>query len=101
MIKANNIIMKEQIWISLVTSKIETELLESEADARLHTERIIAPSLQMNSTREMMKCGHPGNFPLCEHIEGVQDCTSECPRSQVGPYPHHKRPECLVQVKGE
>ena len=25
-----------------------------------------------------MKCGHPGNFPLCEHTQGVQDSTSEC-----------------------
>ena len=42
------------------------------------------------STREMsrMEWGHPGNFlsvsfPLCEPVQGVQDCTSECPRSQV------------------
>ena len=89
MIKAKNIVLKERIWISREISKIMKQPLES--DAQLHKERIIAvqeePCLHVNLTSEMsqMKCGHSGNFPLCEPIQGVQDCTSEC----------------LVQVKGE
>ena len=55
MIKAKNIIMKERIWINRVISKIETQPLESDTDARLHEERIIAvqeePSLHVNSER--------------------------------------------------
>ena len=42
MIKAKNIIMKERIWINRVISKIESQSLESDTDARLHKERIIA-----------------------------------------------------------
>ena len=55
MIKAKNITMKERIWINRVISKIETQPLESDTDARLHEERIIAvqeePSLHVNSER--------------------------------------------------
>jgi len=45
-----------------------------------HVKRIIAvqeePSLHVNSTREIsrVKCGRTGNVPLCEPIQGVQDC---------------------------
>ena len=34
--------MKERIWINRVISKIETQSLETDTDARLHKERIIA-----------------------------------------------------------
>ena len=37
-IKANNKIVKERIWISPVTSKIETQPLDTDIDAQLHKE---------------------------------------------------------------
>ena len=42
MIKAKNIIVKERIWTGSVTSKIETQPLDTNTDAQLHDERIIA-----------------------------------------------------------
>ena len=41
MIKTKNIIMKERIWNGSVTSKIETQPLDTDTDAQLHDERII------------------------------------------------------------
>ena len=40
-IKANNKIVKERIWIGLVTSKIGTRPLGADADAQLHGGRFI------------------------------------------------------------
>ena len=55
----------------------------------LHDERIITvreePSLHVNPTSEMSWCGP---------IQGVQDCTCECPRSQAGTTAAIYRREC-------
>ena len=53
MIKARNIIVKERIWTGSVTSKIETQLWDSNTDAQLHDERSSTvreePSLHVES----------------------------------------------------
>ena len=41
-IKTNNKIVKERIWINPVTCKIETQPLDTDTDAQLHKERVIA-----------------------------------------------------------
>ena len=40
-IKANNVV-KERIWINQVTSKIETQSLDTDTDDQLHKERVIS-----------------------------------------------------------
>ena len=34
--------------------------------------------VSLDESVSRIKCGHTGNFPLCEHTQGVQDSTSEC-----------------------
>ena len=41
---ANNKIVKERSWINPITSKIETQPLDTDTDAELHDERIICSS---------------------------------------------------------
>ena len=40
-IKENNKIMRERLWTGSVTSKIETQPLDTDTDAQLHDERLI------------------------------------------------------------
>ena len=40
-IKANGKIVKERIWVNLVTSMIEIQPLEPDTDGQLHKERVI------------------------------------------------------------
>ena len=61
--KANNKIVEERSWINSITSIVK-QPLESDTDAKLHDERII-------TVRK-------------EPIQGVQDCTCECPKNQAG-----------------
>ena len=70
MIKAKNI-MKERIWINRVDQRGVT------GTQSLHTEpqrcQIQCREVS-NETRVNWK-----TFPLCGPIQGVQDCTCECP----------------------
>ena len=56
-IRANNKIVTERTWTGLVTSKFETQPLESNTDDQLHDERVVAvreePSLHVNPISEM------------------------------------------------
>ena len=65
---ANSKLVKEQIWINPVTSKIVLQPLEPDTDAHLHEEVSCQceykPKLASRVLQEKMslKCGHPENF---------------------------------------
>ena len=101
MIKANNTIMKERIWINRVASKIvfqfgiQTMALRytmsvcgySLRETQLHLEPFQRDVTDMKRSGEWLNM-EPRNLvfdSLCVNLfQGVRDCTSECPRSQAG-----------------
>ena len=99
MIKANNKIGKERIWINPVTSKIESQPLDTDTDAHVHDERFISvreePSLHVRVSKKSgwnHGCDPPSQVLLgksthieirdvvgtfCVSYNGVVQCTKD------------------------
>ena len=71
MIKAKNIIMKERIWINRVISEKVTPVGKV---TQMLNQLLVKVQIRIDWK----------TFPLCGPIQGVQDCTCGCPRSQAG-----------------
>ena len=96
--KGKNTIMKERISINCAVSEIVFQSLHSDTDTPSYTRSV---SLQFEKNRYVERFIVESVQRDTSQLEDIRDCTCECPRSQAGLYPHHKRPESLLQFEGE